>query len=350
MSRVKVVSVYGLAALNLLVVGSPGGSVAEEPAPFSYVFAGEWGKPGTRDGEFRCLEAITIGPDGNVYVVDSGNSRIQYFTRDGSFLGKWGSRGNGPGQFNNPRAMAAAPNGDIYVTDWVDIERTRIQRFTSNGSYVLEWRFGGDEPEIRYSWGDYYEDYYDVPTDLAIGPNGHVYVLGDVSRQVHEYTPTGSLICEWGDTRLWGPEEAVWYEETPGPPGMFWSPDGIALAPNGGVYVADTGFYRVQYFSPTGSFRGMWGEYGGGPGQFDHPDGIDVGEDGIVFVTDRHNHRVQYFTATGSLLGLWGSRGAGPGEFEYPAYVAVNTGEVVYVTDDTNDRVQYFRRTSGEPK
>ncbi len=349
MSRVKVVSVYGLVVLNLLVVGSPGGSVAEAPAPFSYVFAGEWGSEGTGDGEFRQPNGVAVGPEGQVYVVDDWNNRVQYFTPTGSFLGKWGSRGNGPGQFNNPRAMAAAPNGDIYVTDWVDIERTRIQRFTSIGSYVLEWRFGGDEPEIRYSWGDYCEEYYDVPTDLAIGPNGHVYVLGDVSRQVHEYTAAGSLIREWGDTRLWGPEEAVWYEETPGPPGMFWSPDGIALAPNGDVYVADTGFYRVQYFSPTGSFKGMWGEYGGGPGQFDHPDGMAVGEDGIVFVTDRHNHRVQYFTATGSLLGLWGSRGAGPGEFESPSDLAVGPGAFVYVTDKSH-RVQYFRRTLGETK
>lgn len=73
---------------------------------------------------------------------------------------------------------------------------------------------------------------------------------------------------------------------------------------------------------------------------------VAVAADGTVFVADLANFRIQYFTATGSFLGMWGKKGDGPGEFNYAYGVAVSSdGGRVYTAEMRNHRVQYFRKS-----
>jgi len=110
--------------------------------------------------------------------------------------------------------------------------------------------------------------------------------------------------------------------------------------------VADSQNHRLQYFTSTGSFLGKWGSLGAAPGKFQVPTGVAVAPDGTVFVADLGNFRIQYFTPTGSFLGTWGKKGDGPGEFDYAYGVAVSPGAVrVYTAEMRNHRVQYFRKS-----
>ncbi len=85
--------------------------------------------------------------------------------------------------------------------------------------------------------------------------------------------------------------------------GSFTNPRGIAVAPDGSIYVADSRNHRVQKFSPEGEFLLSWGTYasvdaGEAPGgTFNEPWGIAVAPDGSVFVADTWNYRVQKFSA-----------------------------------------------------
>ena len=83
----------------------------------SYSFEGKWGKLGGLNGEFYRPFDVFVAPNGSVYVADSSNYRIQYFTPTGSYLGKWGTRGEGPGEFMSPVELAVAPGGWVYVAD-----------------------------------------------------------------------------------------------------------------------------------------------------------------------------------------------------------------------------------------
>lgn len=69
----------------------------------------EWGRPGTGPGEFDVVHAIVVGPQGNLYVADRENGRLQWFTPDGAFLGqlKFG------GQLYN---VAFGTTGEMYVS------------------------------------------------------------------------------------------------------------------------------------------------------------------------------------------------------------------------------------------
>jgi sugar lactone lactonase YvrE len=80
-------------------------------------FLGTWGRFGSRNGQFKTPDDVTLAPDGKVYVADTYNHRVQYFTPTGSFLGKWGTQGSGAGQFKYPEGIAVASNGNVYVVD-----------------------------------------------------------------------------------------------------------------------------------------------------------------------------------------------------------------------------------------
>lgn len=69
----------------------------------------EWGSPGTGPGEFDLVHSIAIGPDGNVYVVDRENGRLQWFTTDGEYLGEWRSGGRLLG-------VAFSGQGELYLS------------------------------------------------------------------------------------------------------------------------------------------------------------------------------------------------------------------------------------------
>jgi DNA-binding beta-propeller fold protein YncE len=274
-----------------------------------YEYEGQWGTKGSGNGQFNTPYGVAVAPNGNVYVADSGNTRIQYFNATGSYLGKWGSQGSGNGQFNSPRGVTVAPGGNVYVSEYYN---HRIQYFTANGSYLGQWG--------SYGWGN---GEFCWPRGVGAAPNGNVYVADHSNYRIQYFTPNGSFLGKWGSEG--------------GGNGQFYWPLGVAVAPSGGnVYVADTYNHRVQYFTASGSYLGKWGSRGSGNGQFDYPDDVAVARNGNVFVIERWNDRVQYFTANGSYLGKWDSAGSG---------IAVTPdASRVYVADTGNDRIKYFRK------
>ncbi len=89
-------------------------------------------------------------------------------------------------------------------------------------------------------------------------------------------------------------------------PGELNSPSGIAVDPQGFVYVADTGNNRIQKFNANGRLNKSIGSFGDGPGQFDSPHGIAVDPHGVIYVADMNNHRLQKFGANGTYITQWG--------------------------------------------
>ena len=69
---------------------------------------------------------VAFGPDGDLYVCEYGNSRVQRFTTGGQPLGTWGRPGRGPGELDNPYALAVDSTGAVSV---VDSGNHRVQRF-----------------------------------------------------------------------------------------------------------------------------------------------------------------------------------------------------------------------------
>lgn len=167
-----------------------------------------------------------------------------------------------------------------------------------------------------------------VPKGVAVAPDGSVWVVDYSNETMLKYAASGELLGCWGGLGRG--------------PGEFRRPSRVAIGRDGTVYVTDAANQRIQCFSQSGRFIGEWGRAGTGPGEFSYPRGIGVGPDGSVYVTDQANHRVQVFTASGQYLRQWGSKGDGRGRFRIPKDVAVSSDGRVYVVDAGTDRVQIF--------
>ncbi len=270
------------------------------PAQAAITFLNTWGSEGGGNGQFRGPADVAVSPTGEVYVVDTGNQRIQKFTSSGDFITAWGGFGFGGGTFMSPSGIAVAPTGDVYVADW---ENEFIQKFTSSGSFLFQFHVD--------------EEVGGLPTDVAVSGVGNVYVA---SGSVSVYTSSGNYLGSWSTPEV----------------------DDIAVTPSGEGYMTDIFSGRVFSYSSIGGFITEWGGFGNGPGQFDTAEGVAVGPTGDVYVADFGNDRIQKFTSSGQYITQWGTFGIGPGEFVGPKGVAVGSDGTIYIADAGNDRIQRF--------
>jgi DNA-binding beta-propeller fold protein YncE len=121
-------------------------------------FITKWGSfqaytGGSANGRFTQPYGVAIDTTtNNIYVLDTGNNRVQEFDSSGAYVRQWGTLGSGNGQFNNPQAIAiATSSGKIYV---VDQGNYRVQEFDSSGNYISQWGSqGSGNGQFQLPWG-----------------------------------------------------------------------------------------------------------------------------------------------------------------------------------------------------
>jgi predicted membrane-bound mannosyltransferase/sugar lactone lactonase YvrE len=176
---------------------------------------------------------------------------------------------------------------------------------------------------------------FQSPRALAVAPDGSLYVADSGNNRIQHLNPSGEVL------QVWGQYGDATQGDAPG--GTFNEPWGVAVAPDGTVYVADTWNYRIQKFTADGQFLSMWQTFG--PDKTDGfygPRGIAVDAHGRVLVVDTGDKRVVVFDADGSYLTQFGGAGLEPGQFDEPVGIALDGDGNVYVTDTWNQRVQVF--------
>jgi sugar lactone lactonase YvrE len=94
------------------------------------------GKAGSGPGELFQPTNVAIGPDGDVYVTETGNFRVQRFTRDGAHVRFYGQQGNLPGDFARPKGLAVDRQGRIYVGD---AAIQNVQIFENDGRLLMDF-------------------------------------------------------------------------------------------------------------------------------------------------------------------------------------------------------------------
>lgn len=219
-------------------------------------FRGKWEIPNSpfRFGYF----GLAIAPDGTVFAADHSAGRVYGFTPQGRLVSEWEAK-VGP--------LAAGPNGDIYTSTG-----RRIQRYDPDGALLGEWGSLG-EPDSEFGLALY----------LAVSPDGAVYVLDFDSGYVQRFNAEGVYYDKWrSGGRRWGTSETS---------------RGLAVGPDGDVYVFENPGVevgcRLNYFTPVGSFLGSFG-LPGNRGTVYGP-GMAVAPDGTVYISDRYNKRICYY-------------------------------------------------------
>jgi DNA-binding beta-propeller fold protein YncE len=303
---------------------------------------GDWVRVGSNGFGFRALigweqlppqrtfvEVAGVATDSQdrVYVFSRGADPVMVFAPDGKFLTSWGA-----GLFVRPHGITIGPDDGVYCTD--DLDHT-VRKFTTDGRLLMTLGTSGQGSETGIQGNDYRTirrgaPPFHWPTNLAIGPDGMLYVTdGYGNARVHKFTPDGRLVLSWGE---------------PGSgPGQFNLPHGIAVDSQGRVYVADRENSRVQIFSGEGRFISEWTDVAR-PMQvcIDRDDNVLVSEVGWHAglypwqqppAADAPAARVSIFDSSGVVRARWGEK-ANPcaaGNFYAPHDLCLDTRGDLYV-------------------
>lgn len=323
-----------------------------------------WGEYGSENGQLNGPSGLALDNEGNLYVADSGNHRIQKFTSNGVFLESFGAPVVDPenleqDEFLSPRDIAIHSNGDIFVADTFNL---RIQRFSSTWEYISTIKiddidisenylrpFGiaidtndqliitghdkvfisdmdGNVIKVFGGWG-VNEGKFKNPSGVAVNDQGVIFVADSSNDRIQLFDMNGTFL------NVIGVKQSA--------PGYFNSPNGITII-NDYVFVTEVGNNRIQKFNLDGTYLLSWGNYGTGAGQFNNPIGIDGDSSGDIYVVDSWNHRVQKFDQYGTFLLSWGGIGTEEGKFNRPGGIAIDQNDNVFIVDSSNHRIQKF--------
>ncbi len=134
-------------------------------------------KRGKEDGELNLPRDATIGQNGNLYVVDGGNFRVQEFTPEGDFVSSFGEIGRRSGQFSRPKGIGVDQEGNIYVADTAF---GNFQIFNPEGQLLLPVGMRNSTPgPARFM----------LPAGLAVDEDGRVYMVDQYFRKVDVFRP-----------------------------------------------------------------------------------------------------------------------------------------------------------------
>jgi DNA-binding beta-propeller fold protein YncE len=240
---------------------------------------GQWGEVirvhVERDGNIwvfhRCFNTI---PAGHATCINRGaqNPPILEFDAAGKLV-----KSLGAGLFAYPHGFTIDPQGNLWVSD-VNDEETVLGMSAKNSGGVL------------------------------------------MGQEVLKLSPSGQILMTLGKEGVSGSG-----------PDTFDRPTGIAVAPNGDVFVSDGHLPnkhnngRILKFSKDGKFIKSWGKRGNAPGDFDEPHDLFLGgSQQRLYVADRRNQRIQVFDQDGKFIAAWK-------QFGEPSSVFVGKDDIIYV-------------------
>ena len=329
------------------------------------------GSSGTEAGQFSYFAGITTDAASNIYVVDSGNNRIQKFDNAGNFVSTWGwgvedglsefqictadcqvgNSGSGDGQFSDDVGRIALDNmSNVYVSD---AGNNRIQKFSSSGNYLTQWGSqGSGNGEFFYPYG------------VTVGPSNNIYAVDSYNYRIQQFDTSGNFLS------------IPLTLDVP-----FLLPVGTTTDNDGNLYVANLYGPNIIKLDSTNNFITSWILEGSLPYSIvasdsslyataynnmddgiiiyktdqsgniitswdpvsDNP-GLAIDSDENVYHFDSESGVMKKYTSSGILVDEWGSIGTGDGQFggaEF-AYIAIDHEDNVYVPDSGNNRMQKF--------
>jgi streptogramin lyase len=307
-----------------------------------YVFDTLFGTKGSGLNQLNGPEGICVGPDGNLYIADTQNSRILEWTCDGKPIKAIGSNGpsaiwrNEP-EFDHPAGVMVAPDGQIYVAD---TQNNRIVLLDPNGLVNLSWgRLGTRRRQFT------------APRVVARDHFGNIWVLDSGNSRVSNFSNMGKFNFTWG---TFGTQ-----------PGSLNFPLGMALNNIDQGILADTGNFRIQVFndqsppsaidqSPVTADSGgstiepapidyspvtVEGWYGEGPDQFKEPAGVVVTKGKLIAVADGLTGRVNIFNARFDFISEWRAADENLNLASPPHFrgLACDSQNRIYITDIQNN-------------
>lgn len=259
---------------------------------------------------FRKPQALSIDPQGMLYIVDTGNHRIQKLDSKGKCLASVGGIGKGIMQFNTPTSIWAENGLDVLIADW---NNHRIERYDRDLNYLGTLK----SSEI---WSEFF--HFGFPLDVAFTSQSELFCLDGENQRILKFDVYGHPQLSFG-----GIESGL---------GRLIRPQRL-LVSDGMVYVSDRETGQIFVFDIYGNFL-----YSFGSKILQDPMGMDDGGAyPLIFVADSAKRRIFIFQNS-TLLDSFGDERLLGMRFGSPVDVAFWNG-FLYVLDEKRAEIFVFR-------
>ena len=272
----------------------------------SYSFALQWGGSGSGFGQFNNPAGIAVSSSEDVYVVDSGNNRIQKFTETGNFL-----REVTYIDFTEPTGIAFRSNGNYFVAGLLGeaVPQYVVLEFDSSDNYLRTIA------DFTYR--------LNLPKDVAVSSD-KIFIASTDPGEIFVFDIEGAFLRKWTVDII---GEII---------GSY--PTGVSVDSAGIVYVADNGNQKIKRFYDDGTPIDWWYSPRGEKPLWDvFTDSYD-----LVYVPDHLNDVIEKYTPDGTFISSFGESGSGDGEFNTARYMFETGLGTAYISDSGNNRVQVF--------
>lgn len=282
---------------------------------------------GMLDGEagvsvFQSPAGLAVDGAGNVYVADTGNHAIRKIDVDGNVTTLAGSpigvRGYADGlgpvaRFRAPAAVAAAADGTLYVADTLNHVIRKVEpngnvtTLNARSERVLEVFDGLVERAGDYRDGPLSEALFNEPAGLALDGQGNLYVSDSGNQRIRYIDFAAGTVTtvagggEAGESDFYVPGD---YADGAAADARFDAPKGLAVTPEGGLLVADSGNHAIRLlqdgtvFTVVGNDNASPGKRNGteATARLSFPTDVALDGDGRIYVADALNNQVRLIT------------------------------------------------------
>ncbi len=251
----------------------------------------------------------------------------------------------GMARFSAPSGLAINPRGDVVVADF---SSSRIRSVSMPLGYVSTLA-GSPVPGLTDHAVAQLASFR-APTGVAIDSNGNVFVADSGNHVIRRISASTGAVSTWAGSGVAG------YANGIGTAAQFNGPRALAIDTAGNLYVADTGNHVIRKISPTGTVTllagspGVRGRADGASATFNGPAGVAVSPQGIVYVADTQNHLVRSLSLSGVVATVAGSGSPGAQDgtgakagFSLPMGLAVDAQAMVYVADAGNHAIRQIQ-------
>ncbi len=231
----------------------------------------------------------------------------------------WGQLPEGR-KWGSTASVTTAPDGTIWVTDRCGNSGaggTTCGGASATVNPIFQFDTSG---KLLKTFG---AGMFVSPHKLAVDREGYLWLADNGGHQVFKLSQDGKVLLTLGKKGVAG----AGLDE-------FDAPTDVAIAPNGDIFVGDghsgggtgAGNARIMKFDKDGKFLKTWGKKGMGPGEFDVIHTLAFDSRGRLFVGDRQNNRIQIFDQNGGFIAQWF-------QFGRPSGMYIDNNDVIYVAD-----------------
>ena len=139
-------------------------------------------------------QALSFDLEGNLIVTEFNTSRVQIFSQTGMYLKSYGIPQTTPGQFSVPNDILSHSNSDIYV---LDTGNARVQRFDQLGNLISlwgEWGESFDQPDLPI---EIEREQFNSPLGIEQDLAGNLYIVDNGKKRISKYAPDGTWLYNW---------------------------------------------------------------------------------------------------------------------------------------------------------